>query len=465
MRAILRLFTASIYALPIWAGLLLLLVSPFASSAQEDRPLVVVAEIDGAITPYMARYIDQAVERAEDKGAVLLVIEMNTPGGLGSAMDDIIDDIIQSKSPVAVYVSPINARAASAGVYITYASHIAVMAPSTNIGSASPIMSGTSGNDITDRTLSEKMMNDAIARITNLAQLRGRNVEWAVKAVKEADNITSQEALDIGVIDLIEPDLDALLADVNGRQVNLQSGPVTLTTANARIDRFELSLIGQFLQLLADPTLAYLLVSFGMLGLYIELSHPGVSVPGIFGGIALLLGLLGLGSLPVAWVGLALMALAFGLFILDLFVPSFGLITIGGLLSFIIGSNILIGEGSPEDLQVPREITYTMTACIAAAAALIGLVVLKGQFRRTRTGKAGMVGQVGIVRSDLNPSGMVLVFGEHWSARAIDQPIPAGEHVTVERVDGLRLEVRPATAAEIAQATESGDRRAVVPVR
>jgi membrane-bound serine protease (ClpP class) len=155
MRAILRLFTASIYALPIWAGLLLLFVSPFASSAQEDRPLVVVAEIDGAITPYMARYIDQAVERAEDKGAVLLVIEMNTPGGLGSAMDDIIDDIIQSKSPVAVYVSPINARAASAGVYITYASHIAVMAPSTNIGSASPIMSGTSGNDITDRTLSE----------------------------------------------------------------------------------------------------------------------------------------------------------------------------------------------------------------------------------------------------------------------------------------------------------------------
>jgi membrane-bound serine protease (ClpP class) len=464
MRAVLRVLTAAFYALPVWVGLLLLCISPLAG-AQEARPLVVVAEIDGAITPYIARYVDQAVERAEDKNAQLLVIEMNTPGGLGSAMDDIVDDILQSKVPVAVYVSPINARAASAGVYITYASHIAVMAPSTNIGSASPIMSGTSGNDITDRTLSQKMMNDAIARITNLAQLRGRNVEWAVKAVKDADNITSQEALDLGVIDLIEPDLDALLADVNGRSVALESGTVTVNTANARIDRFDLSLIGQFLQLLADPTLAYLLVSFGMLGLYIELSHPGVSVPGIFGGIALLLGLLGLGSLPVAWVGLALMVLAFGLFILDLFVPSLGLLTIGGLISFVIGSNILIGEGSPEDLQVPREITYTMTACLAAAAALIGLVVLRSQFRRTRTGKAGMVGQVGVVRSELNPDGMVLVFGEFWSARALDPPVPAGEHVTVERVDGLRLEVRRATAAEIAHATSTGDRRAVVPVR
>ena len=191
MRAILRLVAASIYAIPVWVGLALLLISPLAG-AQEPRPLVVVAKIDGPITPYIARYVDHAIDRAEERNAELLVIEMNTPGGLGSAMDDIIDDILGSTVPVAVYVAPINARAASAGVYITYASHIAVMAPSTNIGSASPIMSGTSGNITTDETLSRKMMNDAIARITNLAQLRGRNVEWAVKAVKEADNITSQ---------------------------------------------------------------------------------------------------------------------------------------------------------------------------------------------------------------------------------------------------------------------------------
>jgi membrane-bound serine protease (ClpP class) len=413
----------------------------------------------------MARYLGRAINRAEDKSAQVLVIEMNTPGGLGSAMDDIIDDILQSKVPVVVYVAPINARAASAGVYITYASHIAVMAPSTNIGSASPILTGSSGNITTDETLGRKIMNDAIARITNLAQLRGRNVDWAVKAVRDADNITSQEALDLGVIDLIEPDLESLLAEINGRTVTTESGVVTINTANARIEKVKLGIVGEFLQLLADPTLAYLLVSFGMLGIYLELSHPGISVPGIFGAISLLLGLLGLDSLPVAWVGLALMMLAFVLFVLDLFVPSFGLLTIGGLLSFVIGSNILIGEGSPKDLQIPRYLTYTMTACMAAVAALLGMIVLRGQFRGKKRGAAGLVGQVGLVRTTLDPEGMVLVFGEIWTAVAADAPVNAGEHVTVEAVHGLKATVRRSTEAEIANSTNRGDSRAVVPVR
>jgi membrane-bound serine protease (ClpP class) len=464
VRAVPRLVLALICAFPIWLGIGLILISPTAD-AQSDQPLVMVADIDGPITPVIARYVHRAVDKANDRSAETLVITLNTPGGLSTAMDDIVDDIVRSDVPVVVYVSPINARAASAGVYITYASHIAVMAPSTNIGSASPIMTGSSGNITTDETLERKVMNDAIARITNLAELRGRNVEWAVSAVKDAANITSQQALDLGVIDLIEPDLTTLLADINGRTVTTEAGHITLNTTNARVDEINLGLIERFLQLLAEPTLAYLLVSFGLLALYIELSNPGLGVPGIFGGIALLLGLLGLGSLPVAWVGLGLMVLAFALFIADLFVPSLGMLTIGGLVSFVIGSNILIAEGSPRDLQVPQPIVYTMTACLAVAAALLGMAVVRVQFRRTQTGKAGMIGQVGVARTRLAPDGMVLVFGEIWSATSPEAVIEVGEHVAVTAVNGLSLDVRPATAEEVIASVDTGDRRAIIPVR
>jgi membrane-bound serine protease (ClpP class) len=464
VRAVPRLVLALICAFPIWLGIGLILISPTVD-AQSDQPLVMVADIDGPITPVIARYVHRAVDKANDRSAETLVITLNTPGGLSTAMDDIVDDIVRSKTPVVVYVSPINARAASAGVYITYASHIAVMAPSTNIGSASPILTGSSGNITSDETLERKVMNDAIARITNLAELRGRNVEWAISAVKDAANITSQQALDLGVIDLIEPDLTTLLADINGRTVTTEAGQITLNTTNARVDEINLGLIERFLQLLAEPTLAYLLVSFGLLALYIELSNPGLGVPGIFGGIALLLGLLGLGSLPVAWVGLGLMVLAFALFIADLFVPSLGMLTIGGLVSFVIGSNILIAEGSPRDLQVPQPIVYTMTACLAVAAALLGMAVVRVQFRRTQTGKAGMIGQVGVARTRLAPDGMVLVFGEIWSATSPEAVIEAGEHVAVTAVNGLSLDVRPATAEEVIASVDTGDRRAIIPVR
>ena len=436
-----------------------------ATTAQTDEPLVLVATVDGPITPVVARYLDRAVDRAEERNAAALLIQLDTPGGLGSAMDDIVDDILRSEVPVIVYVSPINARAASAGVFITYAAHVAAMAPSTNIGSASPILTGGDGSIEVDETMERKVMNDAIARITNLAELRGRNVDWAVSAVRDAANITSQQALDIGVIDLIAPDLETLLTEIDGRVVATASGNVTLTTANARTDEIGFTWIEELLQLLAEPTLAYLLVSFGLLGIYVELSNPGLGAPGIFGGIALLLGLLGLGSLPVAWVGLALMALAFVLFIVDLFVPSLGLLTVGGLLSFLIGSNILIADNTPGDLQVPRDIVWTMTACLAVGAALIGMAVVRGQLWRARTGKGSMIGRVGTARTDLDPDGMVQVFGEIWSASMVGEPIRAGTAVTVEHVSGLHMRVRAATAAEIAANQDGGDRRTIVPVR
>jgi membrane-bound serine protease (ClpP class) len=462
MGAIPRLIATLVCTVAV--GLVLSLIGP-ATHAQSDQPIVVVAKMDGPITPVMARYIGRAISRAEDRSASALVIEMNTPGGLSSAMDDIIDDILHSKVPVIVYVSPTNARAASAGVYITYASHIAAMAPSTNIGSASPVMTGSTGNAQSDATMKEKVTNDAVARITNLAQLRGRNVEWAVSAVEDAANITSQQALDLHVIDLLEPSRDQLLADVNGRTVNLESGPVTLNTANAQIQNVDMGFLEQFLQMLADSTLAYLLVSFGMLGIFIELSHPGISFPGIFGGIALLLGLLGLGSLPVAWGGLAFMALGFVLFVIDIFVASAGLLTIGGLISFLIGSNILISNGAPSDQQIPAYVTWTMTACLAGAALLLGMVVAKSQLRRPQTGKPGMIGQIGVTRTALDPSGMVLVFGELWAATAETPPIASGQNVAVTAVNGMSLLVRRATAEEVIAFSDVADRRAVVPVQ
>ena len=462
MGAIPRLIATLVCTVAV--GLVLSLIVP-ATHAQSDQPIVVVAKMDGPVTPVMARYIHRAISRAEDRSASALVIEMNTPGGLSSAMDDIIDDILHSKVPVIVYVSPTNARAASAGTYITYASHIAAMAPSTNIGSASPVMTGSTGNAQSDATMKEKVTNDAVARITYLAELRGRNVEWAVSAVKDAANITSQQALDMHVIDLLEPNLNQLLAEVNGRTVNLESGPFTLNTANAQIQTVNMGFLEQFLQMLADSTLAYLLVSFGMLGLFIELSHPGISFPGIFGGIALLLGLLGLGGLPVAWGGLAFMALGFVLFVIDIFVASAGLLTIGGLISFLIGSNILISNGAPSDMQIPNYVTWTMTACLAGAALLLGMVVARSQLRRPKTGKAGMIGQVGVTRTVLDPDGMVLVFGELWAATAEEPPIAPGQNVVVTAVNGLSVRVRRATVDEMIAFSDVADRRVVVPVQ
>src|SRR5215218_7293443 len=313
--------------LPVVAVALALL-APFAQpilvgAQSSTAPEVYVGQIDGTITPVMARYVERAIERAEKANAAAIVFEMDTPGGLSSAMDDIIRDIIESDVPVVVYVTPRGARAASAGVYIGYAAHISVMAPGTNIGSASPVFLDETGN-VTDgsETLQNKVMNDAISQITNLANYRGRNAEWAVDSVKNAANITADEALQINVIDYEEPDLESLLNDMDGMTVQMKNGTATLETAGAEVNTIEMGLLEGFLQLLAEPTIAYLLVSFGMLGLFLELSHPGVIVPGVVGGLALLLGLYALGTLPVNWTGVLLIIFGFILFAADLYVPS-----------------------------------------------------------------------------------------------------------------------------------------------
>ena len=444
--------------LAIWlmlfvAGMALL---PISAIGQDDQPTVVVGEIDGTITPVMARYVDRVIGQAEDEGAAAVVFEMDTPGGLSSSMDDIIRDILESDVPVVMYVTPRGARAASAGVYISYASHVSAMAPGTNIGSASPVFMGADG-DATDAedTMTKKVTNDAVAQIKNLANLRGRNAEWAEEAVREAVNITADEALKINVIDDIAPDLTTLLEAIDGRTVELESGSVTLTTAGARtIDR-DMNLLDRILQFLVDPTIAYLFLSLGLLGIFFELASPGAIVPAVVGVTGVLLGLFGLGTLPVNWAGVLLILLAFGLFAADVFVPSFGLLTLGGLISFIFGSYLLIDTNEAPGFEISRVAIWTMAVCFVAFFGLIGFLIMRSHRRRPSTGKVAMVGEMGAVRSDLDPHGMVFAFGEHWSA-TIDPStglshLPADTTVVVTGIEGLRLFVRPATATEQAR--------------
>lgn len=434
----------------LWLTLIVMafVAAPFAATAQGDEPVVVVSQIDDTITPVMANYVERVIESAEKDGAAAIVFEMDTPGGLSSAMDDIIRDILESDVPVVVYVSPRGARAASAGVYITYAAHVAAMAPGTNIGSASPVFMGGDGSTTDeDDTMMRKVTNDAVAQIVNLANLRGRNAEWAEEAVREAVNITADEALEINVIDVMAPDLDTLLKDIDGRQVETAAGTVTLTTAAAETNERGMALTERFLQLLADPTVAYLLLSLGMLGIFLELSNPGALVPGIAGALGVLLGLFALGTIPVNWAGVLLIALAFVLFIADLFVPSAGLLTIGGLASFVFGSFLLIDPDAPPGYDIARPAIWAMTLSFLLFFSTIGLLVMRSQRKKAVTGKEGIIGATATVRQALRPSGMVFAQGELWGATlepgSRARVVHDGEQVVVTGIEGLTLTVRP----------------------
>lgn len=426
---------------------------PLASLGQDERPTVVVGQIDGTITPVMARYVDRVISSAERDGASAVVFEMDTPGGLSSSMDDFIRDILESEVPVVVYVTPRGARAASAGVYISYAAHVSAMAPGTNIGSASPVFMGADGEtDDGDDTMSRKVTNDAVAQIVNLANLRGRNAEWAEEAVREAANITADEALDLNVIDMMAPDLTSLLTEIDGRTVEMATGTATLTTDGARTTYKGMNWIERILQLLADPTIAYLFLSLGLLGIFFELASPGAIIPGVVGVTGVLLGLFGLGTLPVNWAGVLLILLAFGLFVADIFVPSLGLLTLGGLVSFVFGSYLLIDTDAAPGFEISRVAIWTMAICFVAFFGIIGFLILRSRRRQPAVGDRALIGEVASVRQALDPDGMVFAFGEHWSASLDAESgvsfLPAGASVVVMKVEGLRLLVRPATAEE-----------------
>lgn len=424
---------------------------------------VYLLEVDGPITPVMADYVARGIDEAARNGAEAVVIRLDTPGGLSSAMDDIVQDILQSPVPVIVYVAPEGARAASAGVFITYAAHIAAMAPATNIGSASPVLIGQDGQPTeTDDTMQRKVVNDAVAKIRSLAERHGRNADWAEQAVREAVNITAEQAAALGVVDLVAPSLDALLDAVDGRTVTTSAGEVTLRTRDAEVVPVDMTVLERFFQILSDPNIAYILLSLGMLGLFFELANPGSILPGVLGGILLLLGLYALGTLDVNWTGVLLMAFAFLLFLIDLYVPTHGVLTLGGIVSFALGSLLLLQSPASPAFQLSRAVIIAVTGTVAAVFLVLVYLVARAHARRPATGKEALIGARAIVRRALEPEGMVFVEGELWRARSLSGPIPAGQTVRVVGLEGLVLLVEPLTeetAAEAQRATAPSSRR------
>ena len=419
------------------AAILFLAIRPVQADPSSE-PFVTVAAYDGVINPVAAEYIHDALASAEANGARALVIALNTPGGLDSSMRLIIKDITGATVPVMVFVSPSSGRAASAGVFITMAAHVAAMAPGTNIGAAHPVNMG--GGEM-DKTMKEKVENDSVAYVKSLAQQRGRNAAWAEDAVRKSVSVTEREALKLNVIDLIADDLPALLKQVDGRQVRLASGPRVLKTTGAALREFPMGLRLEWLKAISDPNIAYLLMTIGTIGVIAELYSPGAILPGIVGAISLILAFYAFQSLPVNYAGMLLFVLGIVFFVLEASVTSYGLLAIGGVLSMLIGSVMLI-KSDAEFFQI----SWAVILPVVTLASVLTLLVIGTGIRALRrppaTGREEMVGLIGIARTALAPDGQLAVRGELWEAVS-DQPVSAGDEVEVTAVDGLRLRVKP----------------------
>lgn len=412
----------------------------------QASPVVHLITVESVISPVSAEYIIKSLERAEEENANCLVVELDTPGGLLESTRQITKSFLAAKIPVIIYVAPSGARAASAGVYISYAAHLAAMAPSTNIGAATPVNLG-GGSPDSSSTLSHKITNDAVAQIKALAAKRGRNAEWAEKAVREAVSITETEALNLNVINYISPSLDSLLIQIDGREVEVASGKVTLATRNARVVRREMNLRYRLLEKISNPNVAFILMTLGFWGLFFELSHPGAVFPGVVGALFLILGFFALQTLPVNYAGLLLILLALVMFILEVKVVSYGMLTIGGVISMVIGS-LMLFEQPPDNfgplLQVSLSVILTMVGLTATFFILVFSLAVRAQTRHVTTGREGLVQEIGIAATKIEPEGNVKIHGEIWRAFG-DDAIKKGEQVRVVAVEGLRLKVVKAT--------------------
>lgn len=402
-----------------------------------EKHEVLVITVNGVINPVTAEYITKGIKKASKNKSEALVIELDTPGGLDTSMRNIVKDIIGSDIPVIVFVAPSGARAASAGVFITLAAHIAVMAPGTNIGAAHPVSLG----EKMDKTMAEKVTNDAAAYIKSIAEKRGKNIRWAENAVRKSISATETEALKERIIDLIEKDINSLLNDIDGRKVQTASGEKVLRTRDATVNREEMSLRLKLLALISDPNVAYILMLLGFYGLFFELTNPGAIFPGVIGGICLILAFYSFQTLPVNYAGLLLIILAIILFILEVKIVSHGVLTIGGIISMIIGSLMLFESPGP---FIKLSIYIILPAAIATALffTLTISLALKAHRRRPITGTEGLIGEEGIAGSEITmDGGTALIHGEIWQAYA-DETINKGDKVVVESMKGLKIKVR-----------------------
>lgn len=402
---------------------------------ERRRPLVYVMTIDGAIGAVTADRIDEAIERADNADAELLVIRLDTPGGFTRPTWTICKSIMNSPIPVAVYIAPSGARAGSAGVYITYASHFAAMAPSTNIGAAHPV-SG-SGEDI-DSVMNEKITNDAAAQIRAAAEERGRNAEWGERAVRESVSITDVEALDSNVVDIRAANIEELLDKIHGREIEMPHGTQVMYLKNARTKEVKTSWVYQFLEVITQPDIAFILMSIGGLGIMLELYNPGSILPGVVGAICLILAFYSFQTLPINYAGVALIILSVILFIAEVKIVSHGLLTIGGLVSLFLGGLMLVDTVDP-DLKVSMSVLITVVACVGLAVGIAGWLVVKAARSQPATGYEGLIGKTAKVRKP----DFVYVSGALWKAESRDgTPLEVGEKVEIVGVDDLTLKVR-----------------------
>ncbi len=409
-------------------------VVTYSRSEPAVRPVLAI-QVEGVIAPSAADYIIRAIKQADREVAQALVIELDTPGGLDLSMRSIIKEMLAAERPIVVYVSPSGARAASAGAFITLAAHVAAMAPGTNIGAAHPVNLGGP----MDKEMSKKVTNDAAAYIRTIAEQRGRNAQWAEDAVRKSVSATEKEALKLKIIDLVADKLDDLLVALDGREVTTAHGKVMLHTKGVEVTRIEMGLRDKILKVISDPTIAYILLMLGLAGLYFELSTPGAILPGVLGGIFLILAFYGFQTLPINYAGLLLILLAIILFIAEVKVTSYGMLTVGGIVAMILGSFMLIRSPEPF-LRISLSAILFTTAATAAFFGFIVTMALRAQRQKTTTGVEGLIGQVGTVRTPLKPEGSVLVGGELWSAQCEEGAEP-GDKVRVRAVKGLLLKV------------------------
>lgn len=414
-------------SLLLGAALFFLPMTAFA--AQE----VYLLTASGSVNPGLVDFFASGIDKAAEEGAAAVILELDTPGGLADSMREIVKSIFGSPVPVIVFVSPSGARAASAGVMITMAADVAAMAPGTNIGAAHPV--GLGGRDI-DGNMSEKVTNDMVAYIRSIADKRGRNADWAEQAVRESVSITESEALKQKVIDLVAEDVDDLLRQLDGREL---PGKGRLVLADARVTVFKETLRTRILRTIGNPNIAFILLMIGLAGLYFELSHPGAIFPGVIGGIAIILAFFAFQALPVNATGILLIILSLVFFVLEIFVTSYGLLSIAGIVSLLLGS-LMLFDGEGQGVRLSWSVLLPTVVLVSGFfIAVVGLVV-KTHLSKPRTGALGLVGEIGVVKVALRPDGKVFVHGELWNAHA-EVPIDAGARVRVVGVRGLLLDV------------------------
>ena len=414
--------------------------APGRSLAASPGP-VMVATIASSINPVTADFLSSAIELAEEEKATLLVVELDTPGGLDTAMRQMVKEIIKTEIPVVVYVSPSGARAASAGVLITLAADIAAMAPGTNIGAAHPVGIGGGGMD---NTMTRKVENDAAAYARSLAEKKGRNGEWAEKAVRESASLTETDARKMRVIELIAPSLGKLLSTLDGRSIEKGGKKITLRTKGAVVTRIPMGFRHRVLSALADPNIAYILMMIGVYGIFFELSNPGAVFPGVVGGIALILGFYSLQTLSANYAGFLLIALALILFILEIKIASHGALTIGGIISLVLGSLMLFRSSADPYLRISWGVILSMVGISAVFFGTVVTLAVRSQLRKPVTGSEGLIGETGVAMANFTGNGKVFVVGETWDAEC-ESSLTKGQQVTVTGRVGMKLIVKPKT--------------------